>query len=44
MDAKEALMTVALVAIGVIVAGYVMYQGRDIDLLNTAHKGFDYVG
>lgn len=38
------IKTVALVAAGVILAGIILYQGREIGLLNTAHKGFDYIG
>ncbi|WP_298334129.1 hypothetical protein [Asticcacaulis sp.] len=38
------IKTVLLAAAGVIVAGIILYQGRDIGILNTAHKGFDYIG
>jgi hypothetical protein len=36
------LKTIALVAVGVIVAGMILNYGRDIKLLEDAHDGFDY--
>ncbi|HEV7283955.1 MAG TPA: hypothetical protein VGN75_03785 [Kaistia sp.] len=36
--------TIALCAAGVIVAGLILSYGRDIDILNQAHDGFDYTG
>lgn len=33
--------TVALVAVGVIVAGYVLYAARDIDFIQKSRNGFD---
>lgn len=38
------LKMVGLVAAGVILAGMILYWGKDIEILNSAHKGFDYVG
>ncbi len=34
------LMTVGLVATGVITAGYTLYQFRDVDLIKTSRNGF----
>ena len=35
------LKTVAIVAVGVFAAGLLMYQFRDIDIINKARNGFD---
>lgn len=44
MPSMGDLKMVGLVAAGVILAGFILYQGRDLSFLNTAHKGFDYIG
>lgn len=38
---KGDIKTVALVALGVFVAGLAMYYARDIDIVNKARNGFD---
>lgn len=40
MPKKTDVKLVAMVAVGVIVAGYVMYMGRDIGVLADANRGF----
>lgn len=41
MKLGRATMTVALTAVGVIVAGIIMSQLRDLPGINQAHAGFD---
>lgn len=36
--------TVALTALGVIVAGLVLNYGSSVSILRQAHNGFDYTG
>ena len=38
------IKTVAVVAVGVFVAGLVMNQFRDIGIVKMAHDGFDGIG
>lgn len=40
MNAKD-LKFLALVAGGVLIAGWIMNFGRDVGLLDAAHEGFD---
>lgn len=35
-------MAVAATTVGVLIAGLVMYHGRDIELIKQAGDGFDY--
>ncbi len=44
MPSMADLKTVALCALGVIVAGIILNKGRDIGILDGAHEGFDYIG
>ncbi|WP_255933434.1 hypothetical protein [Kordiimonas sp. SCSIO 12610] len=41
MKPATVIKQVAFVAIGVMVAGFVMYQGRDLPLIGDARRGFD---
>jgi hypothetical protein len=41
MNLNKAVVTVGLTALGVIVAGYVMYQMRNVAVIGDATKGFD---
>lgn len=41
MPKKSDIKLVGLVAIGVMVAGYAMYQFRDVTLINQARSGYD---
>lgn len=41
---KGDVKTVVLVALGVVVAGLAMYYGKNIQLLDDAHQGFDRIG
>lgn len=41
MALGKATMTVALTAVGVIIAGLIMSQLRDLPVISQAHTGFD---
>lgn len=41
MPKKTDIKFVGLVALGVMIAGYAMYQFRDIELIEQARNGFD---
>lgn len=41
MNVNKAAVTIGMTALGVILAGYVMYQFRDVSIVADATKGFD---
>jgi|TARA_Y100001001_G_scaffold31345_1_gene26090 hypothetical protein len=40
MPKKTDIKFVALVAVGVMIAGYAMYQFRDVELIDNARNGY----
>ena len=41
MTAKSAVKQTAVVALGVMLAGVIMYQFRDVGVINMARSGYD---
>lgn len=41
MNFEKAAWAIGLTALGVIVAGFVMYMGKDLPLIKDARNGFD---
>lgn len=41
MSPKQFGFAVAATAVGVVVAGFLMYMARDLPLINDARNGFD---
>ncbi len=43
-EIQKYAVLVAVAAAGTILGGYILYKGKDVQILNDAHQGFDYTG